>query len=460
MSYAEFGRWYDEYRRDVLDPAMNAAADALEATLEGALSNRDRTRIRRTSARVKSKRRTWRKLRRLAASADVVTVEHIPPMIHDLVGLRITCTNLRDIEMIQGALDILPSHGGSATPLALDPNSERDYVHEPKESGYRGWHVNLAVPISVDGKHELVTVELQVRTLLQDSWGELTHEDTYSKDGELPPLVEVLSSRMADLFATIDDIAEDLRSELDRLDQAAVGDLDSPAVTIDEAWVEQAGDAATMLRDRWSQLDVPVDLAALAWELQREFGAEVSNDWFGAGSFKRFVLSSIPEAEISTGRQAYLLPAVAVEAPADPVDEITAPTDVPAAAIAFRRVDPAFPVIETDQWQMVFQQLAAATRRLGPHDGRPGNLNRLTRSARDSARSTGIPVSRRHLDYVAKAVLADGWTAALDAETLASSFNEAMAQRMVDVRVLGERNKKRRNALATWLGSAPPSTDG
>ena len=222
IEYADFGAWYDEHRSRVLDPALSVAMASLHAALDDALSDRDRTRIRRISGRVKSKRRAWRKLKRLLREGTITTVDDVPTAIGDLIGLRITCTNLRDIEMVQAALDGLPLPGSRVMGLCFDPASERDYVLEPKESGYRAWHVDLEVGIEVDGNSAAATAELQVRTLLQDSWGELTHEDTYTKDGQLPPLVEVLSKRMADLFATLDDIAEDRRSDLDRLDQVAV----------------------------------------------------------------------------------------------------------------------------------------------------------------------------------------------------------------------------------------------
>ena len=157
-----------------------------------------------------------------------------------------------------------------------------------------------------------VTCELQVRTLLQDSWGELTHEDTYSKAGELPPLVEVLSTRMADLLATLDDIAEDLRNELDRIDEAIVaetaGQVDNEPGD-DCARAGPGADAADILLERWRALDRPVELSSLAWALQHEFGAEVSDDWFGYRTFKRFLRAAVPDGEISGGRQAYLLPA-------------------------------------------------------------------------------------------------------------------------------------------------------
>ena len=217
FGYAEFGKWYDDHRVATLEPALDRAMDTLQHELDDSLSDRDLARIRSVSGRVKSKRRTWRKVNQQRYREQLVTVDDIPQIIDDLVGIRLTCTNLRDLEMVQAALENLPSRASKKRPLSLDPASERDYVDAPKESGYRGWHVNLGV--ALEGSP--VTIELQVRTLLQDSWGELTHEDTYSKAGELPPLVEVLSARMADLLATLDDIAEDLRNELDRIDEAS-----------------------------------------------------------------------------------------------------------------------------------------------------------------------------------------------------------------------------------------------
>lgn len=458
IDYADFGAWYDEHRSRVLDPALTVAMASLHAALDDSLSDRDRTRIRRISGRVKSKRRAWRKLKRLPGVDTITTVNDVPTAIGDLIGLRITCTNLRDIEMVQAALDGLPLPGTRAKGLCFDPASERDYVLEPKESGYRAWHVDLEVGIDIEGKAAAATVELQVRTLLQDSWGELTHEDTYSKDGELPPLVEVLSKRMADLFATLDDIAEDLRSELDRLDQAAVADPDSPDTSAPHLQGGQSADAASVLMARWSELDRPVDIASLAWELQTEFGAEISDGWFGATSFKRFLLQSIPEAEISsTGRQAYLHPAKP-QVTAEP-EPNTLTNDVPGGARALRRVDTRFPLLEAQRWEALFLQLSDAWRRMGKLEPNARSLNRLTRSARDRSRSAGDSVSRRHLDYVAKSLLTneDGLQP-LDAAAIARNFADLTLQRMADLRIIGERDHKQRAQIQRWLGAEPTAT--
>lgn len=480
LGYGEFGAWYDAYLTEVLEPALDAAWAGLEAALTDVLSDRDLARIRSTGGRVKSKRRTWRKLRQPRFDGMVATVDDIPSVLYDLVGVRVTCINVRDIEMVQSALESLPRQRARPGVLWIDPASERDYVRAPKESGYRGWHVNLGITVDTGERRVPVICELQVRSLLQDSWGELTHEDTYSKDGALPPLVEVLSKRMADLLAILDDIAEDLRTEQDRIDQEAVAGTETaepqPAESGD--LTGPAADAAAMLLDRWRTLDRPTDLAALAWALQREFGAEISDDWFGHGSFKRFLRHAVPDGEISTGRQAYLLPVD--HAPEDEGDEEVDGSDgdgiadaaegdlgpgrsteqtpdgrdsVPDQAVRLRRIDRGFPLLEADQWPPLYQHLAAAWRRLGP--GQPTNryVNQLTRSARDRSEAAGARVSRRHLEYVAKAVLAPSDRAEpLDADGISRSFTALTVQRMTDLRILDPRQRRARSRVERWLG--------
>ena len=455
FGYGEFGAWYDAHRSEVLEPTLEIAMEALEHQLVEQLTDRDVARLRSIGGRVKSKRRTWRKLRPPRYRDQINSVDDIPAVIDDLVGLRVTCTNLRDLDMVQVALDGLPKRPRIKQPLAIDESSERDYVESPKESGYRGWHVNLQLLLGSTS----VTCELQVRTLLQDSWGELTHEDSYSKAGELPPLVEILSKRMADLLATLDDIAEDLRSELDRIDEAAVDGTDDQP---DESQVGEPdlsaieADAAELLADRWRTLDRPTELSSLAWELQKEFGAEVSDDWFGHHSFKRFLRLALPAAELSTGRQVYLLPLIEPEpVPGEADSAAPAPeVEAPREADELRRADRTFPVIGTEQWVRIYEQLAEAWRRLGARTPSTRTINELTRSARDRAAATGEPVSRRHLDHVAKVVVTSTDAGKpLDSGAIADVFATATLQRLVDLRVIAQSSTKRRRVIRDWLGA-------
>jgi len=460
IGYAEFGEWYDRLRASVLEPALDAAEASLQDALDELLSDRDLARIRSTTGRVKSKRRTWRKVHHPRYEDKISSLDDIAGTIDDLVGLRVTCINLRDIEMIQAALEALPRRPGAN--LWLDPKSERDYVAEPKESGYRGWHVNLG--IKVDGTP--VECELQVRTLLQDSWGELTHEETYSKDGELPPLVDVLSTRMADLLSILDDIAEDLRTELDRIDQAVVAERDESPVDGSDALAGQAADAAAVLQGRWATITRPTDLAGLAWQLQREFGAEVSDDWFGHGSFKRFLRHAVPEGEISTGRQAYLLPieggdpsdTAASEDTSDGQEPVAEPDrrSAPGPARQLHRIDREFPLLADADWPVLFEHLAESWRRVKPADATTSTVNRLTRSARDLARGAGTSFSRRTLDYVVKALLSADETdptrsPSPSGPALADRFAHQTIQRMVELRIVESPTAKAAAPVQKWI---------
>ena len=481
FGYAEFGNWYDDYSANTLEPALDRAMNALQRELDDGLSDRDLARIRSISGRVKSKRRTWRKVSQPHYREQITSVDDIPRVLDDLIGMRLTCTNLRDLEMVQVVLETLPQHAAKRRQLGLDPASERDYVEHPKESGYRGWHVNLDV--QHDGTP--VTCELQVRTLLQDSWGELTHEDTYSKSGELPPLVEVLSTRMADLLATLDDIAEDLRNELDRIDEAIVtetvgqrfGDAAGDGVVEPDQGltVGPGADAADLLLERWRSLDRPLEISSLAWALQHEFGAEVSDDWFGYGTFKRFLHAAVPDGEISGHRQLYLLPAgdgaglgagddstPVVDAPPEAIgahpagvgdDQVSdASSSIPGEARQLRRIDRDFPLVETEQWRRIYEHLAEAWRRVGAGAPSTRMVNQLTRSARDRARTTGDPLTRRHLDHVAKAVLAtSGSGDPLDADQIGEAFASSVLQRLADLRIVTVDDAASRARVGRWL---------
>jgi ppGpp synthetase/RelA/SpoT-type nucleotidyltranferase len=467
VDYAGFARWYDMYRADVLDPALVVAEVALGGVLNDALSDRDLARIRRPVGRVKAKPRVWRKLGKPRYAGRVGTVHDIPDVLDDLIGVRLTCTNRRDIDVVREVLDALPTADDGGTELWLDPASERDYLDVPRPSGYRGWHVNLGIGLDVDGVRRPVTCELQVRTLFQDGWGELTHEDSYKKDGDLPPLVEVLSRRMADLLATLDDIAEDLRDELDRLDEAAVvGSPNSEPLTRGTTGgsSEQSIDASAHLETRWRNLDRPLDLASLAWEVQREYGAEISDDWFGFGTFKRFLASAAPGAEITAGRHAYLLPAdiapddaaaedvfIEIDDQMISVQEEARTSDIPSIARALHRVDRTFPLLPSDRWTRLFDHLAEAWHRAGPQPPTDQLIRRLVQSTCDRSAASGTSLARRHVEAVVRDLVTEGDGTPQAARELADDYVTLAQHRLVELRLIGSRNRTARAALRQWI---------
>ncbi|OEU56591.1 MAG: hypothetical protein BA862_03165 [Desulfobulbaceae bacterium S3730MH12] len=122
-------------------------------------------------------------------------------IIHDLIGARIICWFQDDC---YGMLHLLQD----SKRLTLLDDSIEDYNKNPKASGYRAIHVLSDVTydqiIHKGNKHQIVigkmTCEIQIRTLFQDAWGELTHQMHYKireqKRSKYNKLVSSLADRL------------------------------------------------------------------------------------------------------------------------------------------------------------------------------------------------------------------------------------------------------------------------
>ncbi|MFD4763142.1 GTP pyrophosphokinase family protein [Streptomyces sp. NPDC058439] len=417
FTYEQFSEWFDSYERKYLEPAREAAVKVLSEHLDAELLEIDRIRVQISPGRVKGKERTWRKLELAKYNAKVTRLADIPIVIDDLVGLRITCNNKSDVQRVIDIVCALDCYQEGAEPvLEQQSGSLRDYLSKPKETGYRAIHVNLCTSVPSGLKRRVITCELQVRTLLQDGWGELTHEDTY-KPGSAPPvLVEMLSRRMADLLATVDDIAQDLRQELDRLSTVNVEEtsgepgpsaLTQPAITShpDRHHLGLREAAMGHLRDRVQRIEKPTDLASLAWELRKELGQDIIDGWLGFGTFKTLLKASVPNVRVTDEPPSYVLPN-------DYEASITTVTPqghpgIPDVALILKGVDRGFPLISKDHLNSAYAQLADASQHIDWNDSTPydiGRLNEMTRRARE-LNTEKNPVSRSHLDYIAKSIL-------------------------------------------------------
>lgn len=102
----------------------------------------------------------------------------------DLIGARIVCWFLNDC---YGVFDYIKS----SKQFKVDKESIKDYIEHPKQSGYRSIH--LLTDVAYDrlnnskSNHLLssynIICEIQIRTKIQDVFGDLTHEFHY-KEGQ------------------------------------------------------------------------------------------------------------------------------------------------------------------------------------------------------------------------------------------------------------------------------------
>ncbi len=114
--------------------------------------------------------------------------------IDDIIGLRIICSFLGDIEIVK---DILNENFKIV---------ESEYIgttYSFKEFGYQSLHVVAELPVDIPDiiLYTVPHFEIQVRTKLQDAWAEVEHEIIYKSDES--PLNEHLKRKLASLNANL-----------------------------------------------------------------------------------------------------------------------------------------------------------------------------------------------------------------------------------------------------------------
>lgn len=271
--------------------------------------------------------------------------------------------------------------------------------------------------------------------------------------------MRTLSKRMADLLAAVDDIAQDLREELDRLSSVAIEEpLDGTSEEPQEKTPERvdaevasgAGSqeaARRYLRERLEGLSRPIDLASLAWELQREFGQEVSHGWFGFESFKSLVRASSTGVTITDRPPAYVMPADFVASAA--AGATASDTGIPQAARTLKQVDKNLPLINREQLLSAYDRLAQASREIDWSEQvlDLARVNDMTRRARQA--DFPIAVSRAHLDYITKGILySKNLRGPLSVEQIKSLYSSLVIKRAENLMNLEQDEKQ---ALLAWL---------
>ena len=105
-----------------------------------------------------------------------LTYKEMIENINDIAGIRVICPLKKDIYSIRNLIEKLPG---------LHILNEKDYISNPKESGYSSYHLIVEVPVMLSQKILYVKVEIQIRTLAMDFWASLEHKMKYKPDKEL-----------------------------------------------------------------------------------------------------------------------------------------------------------------------------------------------------------------------------------------------------------------------------------
>lgn len=129
------------------------------------------------------------------------TIQNVEKTLNDVAGVRIVCPFLSDVEKIVDYVN---------KDKDIKVIEVKDYITNPKESGYSSYHMIVEVPIEINEVKETVKAEIQIRTLAQDVIASLDHKIRYKKnifisevEKELKNVVELFNKVDKDLNMSI-----------------------------------------------------------------------------------------------------------------------------------------------------------------------------------------------------------------------------------------------------------------
>ena len=160
------------------DFALQTLTTELDVLLKEYAFNNKSNPVEHIKTRIKTKESAISKLKRKGYD---VTKENLIDHVHDMVGVRIVCSFLSDVYEIVRI--IKNSH-------LYQIKKEKDFIANPKDTGYSSYHLNVLVPIHLNGKVETVEAEIQIRTMAMDFWASLEHKLRYKFSGEVPDEVK------------------------------------------------------------------------------------------------------------------------------------------------------------------------------------------------------------------------------------------------------------------------------
>ena len=134
-----------------------------------------------------------------------LTVESVQEYVQDIAGVRVICNYIEDTFTIA---DILIEQSD----IALE--RKRDYIHCPKENGYRSLHLLVSVPVFLSQGVQNVHVEVQIRTIAMDFWSSLEHHLKYKADDEISEALRYRLKECADRISEIDTEMQAIYREL------------------------------------------------------------------------------------------------------------------------------------------------------------------------------------------------------------------------------------------------------
>ena len=137
-----------------------------------------------------------------------LTLSSLEEHITDIAGVRVICSFPEDVYKLEEYFLMQDD---------VKLIERKDYIKNPKPSGYRSLHLIVEIPIFLRNEKKNMKVEVQIRTMAMDFWRSLEHKLRYKKT--LPAdLEEELSHELvncAEIISLMDLRMQEVRNKLE-----------------------------------------------------------------------------------------------------------------------------------------------------------------------------------------------------------------------------------------------------
>ncbi len=125
--------------------------------------------------------------------------------VEDIAGIRIICQFVEDIRKV---VDMIKNR----TDMKI--KSEKDYITNIKESGYRSYHIIIYYTVETLSGPKTIQAEIQIRTLAMNFWATIEHSLQYKYKQNMPEQIRGRLSKAADAIISLDQEMSLVRDEI------------------------------------------------------------------------------------------------------------------------------------------------------------------------------------------------------------------------------------------------------
>ena len=151
--------------------------------------------------------------RKLVKKGYKVSFENASAKLNDIVGIRVVCLYSDDVYKIAELMK-------KQKDFTLI--KEKDYIKNPKKSGYQSLHLIMDVPLTYQTTTECQRVELQIRTVAMDFWAGVDNHICYKKKPEEMRKAEEDLKNYSAVISKIDEQMLELRKKVEKIDRKSV----------------------------------------------------------------------------------------------------------------------------------------------------------------------------------------------------------------------------------------------